>query len=79
MIFIKETIASDVQGGQNVLTMSWEGKTDNPIVDPFALFGTSPLLRWDLATGAASCSQERFRPNDGSCQIYPFLRRHSVF
>ena len=54
MIFIKETIASDVQGGQNVLTMSWEGKTDNPIVDPFALFGTSPLLRWDLATGATS-------------------------
>ena len=56
MIFIKETIASDVQGVQNVLTMSWVGKTENPVVDPFALFGTSPLLRWDLATGAISLS-----------------------
>ena len=54
IIFIKETIASDVQGVQNVLTMSWVGKTENPVVDPLALFGTSPLLRWDLATGATS-------------------------
>ena len=26
--------------------------TENPEVDSFALFDTSPLLRWDLATGA---------------------------
>ena len=37
---------------RNMVVVGFFFVTENPEVDSFALFDTSPLLRWDLATGA---------------------------
>ena len=52
--------------------------TENPEVDSFALFDTSPLLRWDLATGATFCFPGTMLPLMIVVNYFS-LRRHCVF
>ena len=52
--------------------------TENPEVDSFALFDTSPLLRWDLATGATFCVPGTMLPLMIVVNYFS-LRRHCVF